>query len=439
MSEVSVSKAPSTKEFWESSELLRMVKRVADKTRKSGYAILGWLMVDVLTRISYQTHYESEVGKASLNMLFLMSAPTGGGKSAARKVAKEHFEFEGVGWSSPEPIQAGSGEAIADSYYFRFEILEGDDKGKWKEDWINPNHCRVFYNDEISYHKGKANQNSSTLEATYLSMYSGDLLGRTLAGGKGKEVPAGQYRAVAVFNAQPENDPFRSDSSKASGMPSRLLNLNAVNPNARADYAAVAHVELPSTPFKIPRLGGPGDRMIPQYRALTEMDEAHAEEDFLASEGMREHGRSHTLLTRAKVACLLAALEGREYLMQEDWRLSEHLIEHSNSVDDSIQRTILKATRSEAGKAGAILGLKMGAADETKEQYAIERVAKNIRKWAPQVGYDLKKLPSDLGNVQALGDLNLKISPRDRKAYMETAIALIYNELNRVQKEGNNE
>jgi hypothetical protein len=93
MSEVSVSKAPSTKEFWESSELLRMVKRVADKTRKSAYAILGWLMVDVLTRISYQTHYVSEVGRASLNMLFLMSAPTGGGKSAARKVAKEHFAF----------------------------------------------------------------------------------------------------------------------------------------------------------------------------------------------------------------------------------------------------------------------------------------------------------------------------------------------------------
>jgi hypothetical protein len=413
MSELTPEKYYSEQEFWNSRPLLKHVKLVASKTRKSPHAILGWLMVWMLTRISFETTYVTEVGRASLNMLFLMSAATGGGKSAARGAAADNFEFEDFGWSTPPPIQAGSGEAIPDSFYTR--VKEENDEGKevWVDDWLNPNHCRIFYNDEISFHKGKAHQNSSTLEATYLSMYSGDNLGRTLAGGKGKEVPAGQYRAIAVFNAQPENDPFRSDASMASGMPSRLLNLNASNPNARADYEAAATIEKPS-PFKIPHFGMRGDKMPSQFRALPEMEAAHAEEDFLANEGLREHGRSHTLLTRAKTACVLAALEGRDYLVIQDWHLAGHLIDHSNAVDAHIKATLHKAARSEAGKSGAILGIKLGASEESKEQYAIERVAKNLKRHSLTFGYDFSKSHSAPENLAPFKEMTAKITGRDR-------------------------
>jgi hypothetical protein len=391
-------------------------------------------MVGMLTRISYKTSYVSEVGVASLNMLFLMSAPTGGGKSASRRVASDYFEFEGLSFSSPAPIQAGSGEAIADAFYVYAQGEDEDGKAIKRLDWVNPNHCRVFYNDEISYHRGKAHQNSSTLEATYLSLYSGDLLGRSLAGGRSLEVPAGEYRAVAIFNAQPENDPFRSDAAVASGMPSRLLNLRAVNPNARADYEKVSSSPMPKR-FLIRRLAGEGDVFIaPQYRALPEMEEAHAEEDFLASEGLREHGKSHTLLTRAKVACVLAALDSRTYLISEDWSLAGHLIDHSNEVDAEIKRTLNLAARTEAGKSGALLGFKLGAAEETKERYAVERVAKNLKRWAPLVGYDLTKPPTDPNNIPALNPLSGKISGRDRKL-VDSALESLYEEARQSEKD----
>lgn len=422
-------------EFWDSRPLLKRIKLVASKTRKSPHAILGWLMVWMLTRISYETTYWSEVSKASLNMLFLMSAATGGGKSAARRVAEDNFNFADEGWSCPSPVQAGSGEAIPDSFYVRVKEVNEEGKEVWKEDWLNPNHCRIFYNDEISYHKGKSQQNSSTLEATYLSMYSGDYLGRTLAGGKGKEVPAGKYRAITVFNAQPENDPFRSDASMASGMPSRLLNLNASNPNARADYEAASTIPLPP-PFEIPHYGRRGDSMPPQFRALPEMEAAHAEEDFLASEGLREHGRSHTLLTRAKTACVLAALEGRDYLLIEDWHLAGHLIEHSNAIDESIKKTLSVAARTEAGKAGAILGVKLGASDESKYLYAIERVKKNLKKHAGECGYDLTLPRTDQGNLKPMSALNGKITGRDREL-IEPALDSIINEENKKKEESN--
>jgi hypothetical protein len=417
-------------EFWSARPLLARVLIVASRTRKSAYSILGWLMVEVLTRIRYETSYVSEVGKASLNMLFLMSAPTGGGKSASRRVALEYFEFEGTNWSASRPIQLGSGEAGADSYWVQVKASDG--KPEWV--WVNPNHCRVFYNDEIAFHKGKAQQNSSTLEATYLSMYSGDLLGRSLAGGKGKEVPANEYRAVVVFNAQPENDPFRNDASKASGMPSRLLNLSATNPNARADYAATASQDLATLgAFVIPKLGWHnGDVFIPhQYSALPEMEAAHAEEDFLAAEGLREHGRSHTLLTRAKVACVLAALEGREHLILEDWHLAGFLSDHSTDLDESIQKTILQAQRSEAGKSGTILGVRMDAADAAKEEAALERVTKNLRKWSEVESYD-NTLPPHEGNNPMRKSLVEKHFPSRDRDYLTEAFNRLYTE----QREG---
>ena len=425
----------TAKEFWASRPLLAHIKKVASKTRKSEYALLGWLMVWTLARIPYNCVYKSEVGSASLNMLFLMSGPTGTGKSAARKAAKENFTFADVGWSCPAPMQAGSGEAIADSFWVKVKHEDENGKTVWKDEWLNPNHCRIFFNDEISFHKGKAHQNSSTLEATYLSMYSGDSLGRSLAGGKGKEVPADEYRAMAIFNAQPENDPFRTDASKASGMPSRLLNLNAVNPNARADYAATESLELPSKPHEIPKLGGLGDNFSREYRALPEMDAAHAEEDFLASEGLRDFGESHTLLTRAKAACVLAALEGRTYLQIEDWHLAGHLIAHSRSVNQNIEKVIKEAQRTEAGKSGAILGVKMDAADTSKEQAAIERVARNLRKHAPEAGYLLHMPASTPENVAASKKLATLITSRDRD-HITPALTLIYNELINAQKEG---
>ena len=428
MSDLIPDRRYSEEEFWKARPILNFTKLVASKRRKSAYALLGWVMVFMLTRVSYKTSYVSAVGAASLNMLFLISGATGGGKSAARKVALEVYEFEDIGWSSPAPIQAGSGESVSDSFFTPLKTKDDEGKLKIIDEWVNPNHCRVFFNDEISFHKGKTNQNSSTLEATYLSSYSGDALGRVLVGGRGKEVPAGEYRMITVFNAQPEHDPFRDDSSISSGMPSRLLNLSAVNKNARVDYQSTLRTPEPAN-FKIPHFGLRGDRMPSQFRALPEMEAAHAEEDFAASEGTRELGRSHTLLTRAKIACVLAALEGRDYLLIDDWHLAGHLIDHSNLLDDEIKKTLRLAARKQAGHEGALLGVRQDSAEVSKAAIAFERVKKNLAKHAEMFGYDLSQPAKSQANKVALSTLRQKISNRDREL-VEPALNKILEEKN---------
>jgi hypothetical protein len=95
-------------------------------------------------------------------------------------------------------------------------------------------------------------------------------------------------------------------------------------------------------------------------------------------------------------------------------------------MDKAIRKAQNTAARKEAGKSGALLGLRMGAADETKEEYAIERVGRLLRKWAPEVGYDLTLPPSHPSNISTAGALSGKLSSRNRPL-IEAALESIIN------------
>jgi hypothetical protein len=118
----------------------------------------------------------------------------------------------------------------------------------------------------------------------------------------------------------------------------------------------------------------------------------------------------------------------------EDWHLAGHLIDHSRDMDKAIRTAQNTAARREAGKSGALLGLRMGAADETKAEYAVERVGKLLRKWAPEVGYDLTLTPSHPSNIASQSSLVGKITSRDRPL-IESALESILNETTNEKKE----
>jgi hypothetical protein len=397
------------KSFWASRPILVFIKRLADAKMVSAYALLGWVIVQRLTMISYKTRYHSYKGKASLNMILLISGPTGIGKSIAKDLVEEFFDF-GINYSKTEPIQAGSGEAVADSFFTRVLRTDEDGSDKWVEDWVNPNHCQIFHNDEIDFHKGKANQNSSTMDATYLSLYIGAKLGRQLANFKGREVPAGQYRGVVIFNSQPTRDPFRNAGAIDSGFTSRLLNLDARNPDMEKDFKPLPDHELGK--FVVPPLYQErGDIfMYPDYRAIPEMEAEHQAQDMSGHLLGRDSSYSHTILTKAKIACVLAALEGRTSLVLEDWDLAQHLIDHSIRVDTDIKKAIVAEERRAAGLAGTNLGHRMHVADDVKFARNISRVIRSMKSHSELLGIDLSKELSTEHKRQ----LKQKIAYRDR-------------------------
>lgn len=436
MPELTPDKKYTAEEFWNSRPLLKKIKWWASYTAKSPYAILVWVMVQMLGRIPYDTQYITKTGGTSLNLTFVISGATGTGKTAARKLAYSGkiCEFQGTNWSPVPLVQPRSGEAIGDSYLIRVKTELEDGTDIWEDEWINLNHSIIFFFDEVLFFVGKQRQNSSTLVSVLLSMWSGEMLGGALAGGKGKTIEADTYRAIVCVNAQPENDPFRTDLSANSGETSRILTVSSINPDGRRALAEVRG-QVPPVPHVIPQFGGVGDRATPQYHALPEMEAAQEEQDMAACEGTHDRTRSHEILQRAKLTCVMAALEGRTQLEIEDWHLAGHLIEHSREMDQRIRKAQGIAARSEAGKSGALLGYKLGAADETKELYALERVVKRIQRWAPEVGYDLTKPKTDASNASALSLLNGKITSRDREL-VASALEAILNE-NEKSKKGN--
>jgi hypothetical protein len=313
-----------------------------------------------------------------------------------------------------------------------------DGKEVWEDEWVNLNHALIFFFDEVLFFVGKQKQNSSTLVSVLLSMWSGEMLGGALTGGKGKTVEAGTYRAIVVLNSQKENDPFRTEASSYSGETSRILNVSSTNPNARRDFMAVQG-QFEPIPVEIPKFGGEGTQMPPQFYALPEMEAAQEEQDFAASEGLHDKSRSHEVLQRSKIACVLAALDGRTHLNHEDWHLALHLIEHSRNVDRDTRVAQQKAIRSEAGKSGAVLGIRMDAAEASKQKSQLERVEINIRRWAQEVGYQLDLLPTDERNRATKPKLVGKITGRDRDV-IDEVLELIYTRLNdKSKKEETNE
>ena len=418
----------SESEFWASRPLLRNIKWWASDRVTSPYAILVWAMVQMLSRIPYDTYYVTKTGKTTLNMTFVVSGDTGTGKTAARHLAYEGkiLSFEGNYWFEAPLIQLRSGESAGDAYFIRIKKSIEGQKDEWVDEWINVNRAIVFFFDEVLYFVGKQRQNSSTLDAVLLSMWSGEMLGGALAGGRGKTVPAKQYRACVVFNSQKETDAFRSDASAYSGESSRILTVSAVNPNAESDYVKVQGTE-PPPPIVIPKFGGNGDWVSPQFFALPEMEAAQTQQNFLAHKGLHDKTRSHETLQRAKIACVLAALDGRTSLNLEDWDLALHLIEHSRAVDAEIRSAQIKAVRAEAGKSGAILGVKMDAADTSKEQAALERVTKNLRKWCEEEGYDPTLLPHEGNNPAKKALVEKHFASRDRE-YLTEGFTRLYNE-----------
>ena len=139
-------------------------------------------------------------------------------------------------------------------------------------------------------------------------------------------------------------------------------------------------------------------------RALPEMDEAHKDQHFASMAGKVEAIDSHLLLTRAKVACALAVLDNRACLNNEDWELSESVVEHSRQTRELILQTLAKEeskTRDRNAKSAAALA---ATTEELKHQKSVERVAANIRKALL------------FGKVKSLKDKQISkhISSRDR-------------------------
>ena len=109
------------------------------------------------------------------------------------------------------------------------------------------------------------------------------------------------------------------------------------------------------------------------------MNDAHREDRFRRGEGSTDETDSHSLLTRAKVTCALAVLDGRTELNAEDWELAGMIMQQSNETRESVVKALKAAGAEELMKAGKAQGMKNAVAAEVAEDRATRKVAERIQ------------------------------------------------------------
>lgn len=376
---------PNDKAFWNSRESLRSIYSLGRKKVISPYTLLGMTILRALNTVPWNIYYRSFRGTVSLNSLAAFVGPTGTGKSLTLDATSSYIKFSdspikmgGDGtWKSV--VEPGSGEAIPDHYM----TWQKEEDGSKSLGWGHPNRAAIFAFDEIGMLEARQGREGSTIIEYAKQGWSGSVLGRELASGKGVMLPAKSYRFALFANVQPARAGLLFTAPAISGgLPSRFLFFNTQDPLAKKEFDPT-----PATLTNLPSVNWDGVKYID---ALPVMEVAHKEESFKAIDGGIPELDSHLLLTRAKVAVALAVLDGRSALIEEDWELSAYVIEHSKATRDLILRELVGAQGAEIAKQGKAAGMKASIASEVEANRMLKKVAERVKtmraEGAPETG-----------------------------------------------------
>lgn len=255
-------------------------------------------------------------GRASLNLLCAFVSPSGGGKGISDKVGR-------LAWPTKIlELPMGSGEGIDETFTVR---------GKESED--NERVTNAIFNcPEIDVLTGLESRQGSTILGKLKAFAMGEQLGSTNASkANSRNVPAHSYRGCVSVGAQPGHTGVIFNDT-TGGTPQRFLWALTIDPS------------MPATPTPDPE---PLDTTIPQWEpsaeGVVEIVYGHEQitETIIAAHLARQRGEAdaldgHAMLTRCKVAAVLAIMHGRSVVSEWDWQRSGDVMAVSNSTRDWI-------------------------------------------------------------------------------------------------------
>ncbi|GJO16720.1 hypothetical protein NJB1507_05060 [Mycobacterium marinum] len=255
-------------------------------------------------------------GRASLNLLCAFASPSGGGKGISDKVGR-------LAWPTPVlELPIGSGEGIAETFTLRGRESEDNERIS----------AAIFNCSEIDILTGLESRQGSTILGTLKAFAMGEQFGSTNATkANSRNVAQHSYRGCLSVCAQPGHTGVIFNDV-TGGSPQRFLWALTIDPS------------MPATPTPDPE---PLDTTIPRWEpsaeGVVEIVYGHEEitETIIAAHLARQRGEAdaldgHAMLTRCKVAAVLAIMHGRSVVSEWDWQRSGDVMAVSNSTRDWI-------------------------------------------------------------------------------------------------------
>lgn len=378
-------------EFFSATPELRNIYQWARARYAAPWAVFGATLLRVAASTGPEVQLPGIIGgRASLNLLAAFVSPSGGGKGISDKVAREVWPASII----ERPI--GSGEGIAATFM--------PPKKEGQEAITRA----IFSVPEIDTLAGIAGRQGSILLAQLKSMAMGELLGQSNASdATTRIVQAHTYRCCLSVGAQPGHcGVIFSDTS--GGTPQRFL------------WFPTTDRDMPATPAADP---DPLNTALPSWARVSNdvVEIQYGPEEIaqtvIAAHIARQRGDSealdgHRLLTRLKVAAVLAVMHHRSVVSELDWQLSETVMAVSDRTRDWI---LSEAKRAEREKARA-RALRQAEFNDVIDNRLLDGVKNSI----------IRTLERD--GEQAGNALRSRMGKRERRDLFDQAVSLLEHE-----------
>lgn len=343
-------------EFWSARETLSRIRQAAHSKVRSADVVFYGALVRIAAMAPHTLRADTGVGTAaSLNLFAAIVGPSGGGKSSGLSVGRDLVK-------ETRPIEEfplGSGEGIAEAYMGEAQEATGDmaKDGSAKTVKVRKmiRHNVLFHSDEGSTLVKLLERAGSTIGETLRSAWSGETIGQKNGRVETtRTVPARSYAAGLVIGWQPSTILPLLDDHEA-GTPQRFLYCWAVDTTIPPRSARVlwpgemlspfpdnvpTNLPPPGAIIAAPRPPMMGESIVFAETITDELyDTEHAKNtgSLPHDHPLRDPFRSQHPVLKVKIAALLALLEGRRNVTDEDWRLAQIVIDTSDRVRQYLQ------------------------------------------------------------------------------------------------------
>lgn len=368
--------------FWEARPLLTAVRDFARERRVGPWALLGAVLARAAASVSPGVVLPPvRASEASLNIFVALCSSSGGGKSGVVAAAADFLRPEhGVEFLEASP---GSGEGVIAAY--------GEPRVRKKGEpaaFVRTRESVLFSVDEIGALGALGSRTATTLLPILKSSWSGSAIGTQNAeAARNRHLDRHTYRLAMVAGVQPEHARVLLDDA-GGGFPQRWLWMPTYD-HGRTESTAEGRAEpwRWSVPIEAQRASG-GRRStlrLPGETVEAILDAAERENRPIGAPVEGDGLDGHALLSRVKVAALLALLDRRgRAVTAEDWGLAGHVMAVSDATRSQIievnKRAADQVEDRKAQRAGRSAEIAADAQAETRVVAGMDRVLALLRK-----------------------------------------------------------
>jgi hypothetical protein len=307
-------------EFWECRPVFRHIRDAAHMRSRSADAVLGAVLARLSSLLPGDLRVDTDTGMpASLNFYSVLLGGPSSGKSTAANLAEMMFPFGYDSSSLRHKIGSGQGIAAAYGTIVDNEFKQTETKA-------------LFYAHEGSSLLKIAKQRDNITLDTLREAWTGDEIGQKNASAE-RDRRVRNYAMGFWVCLQPVHAiELFSDINVGDGTLQRFMWFSATDPAVPKGRRRRGMPQ--AMPWDLGAAWSHEPVTLPDH-----LKDEICERDSAGSRGEVEIDpkHEHALLRQVKTACLLAILDNRRNVSDDDWELAAVMLETSNAVAQSVR------------------------------------------------------------------------------------------------------